>query len=482
MKFFLILLVIGIVLFSPLYAINSFSLSSNPFSSNILLSISNSPYPHHVEPTFAISDNGTLFAGWKDAKGPSSSGVRVSYSKSINSGTTWSSPQDMPLFNSSIQTGQSDPWMIWFNNTLFYFYIEFDLAQPYTSLNLSQVTLAKSTDYGATWQLNRASHNPNFADKETAVISNDGTIYVAYGDVPSSGSNRMRLSYSKDGGKTFNDSLLIDDLSSDTIDQIAPYIDVDNSGKLFVAWLKLTTQTYTGYLVFDSLNMSNFGTDTRITDGNNAKMTQTVSGSGSKWTLPVLRIDNKDRIYVMWSDTAESAGSWDVYLKYSDDYGKTWSEKMRINPSTIGNQWMADMDIDINNNLHVVYYNEQGSSYRPYYQLITNSNNKLTISEAKVVASGDTSSTFSRPGDYLTVRVDENLRTHVVWSDGRNNDMDIFYAHCDCVQNIDFTNSSTTTSNTFIDSSSKTTIAFVDISSIFLVVVVITLIRQKNKQ
>ncbi|MFX1265984.1 MAG: hypothetical protein ACFFH0_11430, partial [Promethearchaeota archaeon] len=34
------------------------------FSSNLLLSTNDSQYAHHVEVSVAISENGTLFAGW----------------------------------------------------------------------------------------------------------------------------------------------------------------------------------------------------------------------------------------------------------------------------------------------------------------------------------------------------------------------------------------------------------------------------------
>ncbi|MHA1990020.1 MAG: sialidase family protein [Candidatus Hodarchaeales archaeon] len=473
-KFYVIFLVVLLFLFSGI--VNSSgndSLSnSNEFSENILLSTLNNPYPHHVEPTFAISENGTLFAGWKNAMGPSSGGVRVSFSKSIDNGKTWSSPFNMPYFNSSIITGQSDPWMTWFNGTLYYVYIEFLLSNPFQNLDLSQITLARSFDYGESWQMTRASNNTNFADKETMVIKPDGTIFIAYGDAPSTGSNRMRLSVSTDGGQTFNDSLYIDDFDIETVDQLSPYIDVTSNGELFVSWIKFTTETYTGHLVIDKLGDEGFGNDQRITEGNYALLTLAPDGSGSKWSLPVLRFDSNDRLYILWSDISEPAGSWDVYLKYSDDFGETWSEHVQINPNTEGNQWMGDLDIDKNNNLHIVYYDEQGESYRPIYNIVSVSNNELTISDPIPAANANTSSIYTRPGDYMTVRIDSDLRTHVVWSDGRNNDMDIYYANCDCIK-VDDESS---------QSSSDTQTAFIDSFGILLAILLMSIRYNKKKE
>ena len=47
------------------------------FADNKLLSSSDSPYTHHVEPTIAISENGILFAGWKEAYTHNGGGVEL---------------------------------------------------------------------------------------------------------------------------------------------------------------------------------------------------------------------------------------------------------------------------------------------------------------------------------------------------------------------------------------------------------------------
>ncbi|MFW9909805.1 MAG: hypothetical protein ACFFEF_14645, partial [Candidatus Thorarchaeota archaeon] len=35
----------------------------------------------------------------------------------------------------------------------------------------------------------------------------------------------------------------------------------------------------------------------------------------------------------------------------------------------------------------------------------------------------------TRPGEYMSIQLDSNEIPHIVWSDGRNNEMDIYYAH-----------------------------------------------------
>ena len=89
---------------------------------------------------------------------------------------------------------------------------------------------------------------------------------------------------------------------------------------------------------------------------------------------------------------------------------------------------MADMAIDKNDNFHVVYYNEQMGSFKPVYQFISVNYDQFTISDPKDIATESTSSDFSRPDDYFTIKVDTNVTEQLFWTDGRDDEIDIYYA------------------------------------------------------
>ncbi|MFX1367670.1 MAG: hypothetical protein ACFFAY_03625, partial [Promethearchaeota archaeon] len=154
------------------------------FDENILLSVDDEIYPHHVEVTMAITEEDVIFVGWKNSETHNGGGARVSYVKSTDNGETWSNPGDMPMFGSIYHTRQSDPWMAWHNGSLYYAYLEYTPDLDYTTEEgFSQITIAKSTDLGETWLPVKASFGHGFADKETMVVSNDGTVYMAYDDI-----------------------------------------------------------------------------------------------------------------------------------------------------------------------------------------------------------------------------------------------------------------------------------------------------------
>jgi hypothetical protein len=395
------------------------------FSSNVLLSTNDSIYLHHVEVSMAISENGTLFVGWKEADTHNGPGIRVSITKSADGGNTWTNPYSMPMFTSDT-TGQSDPWLVWHDGAIYYAYLEYSITGP----SLSQITVARSDNYGASWTPVTASYGNFFADKETMVISDNGTIYVVYDDVDVAstlGDANIRLSRSIDGGNTFQE---ICNITEQDPWRCFPYISLSSENNLYVAWL---------YIEPETLNWGNIELSKSFDGGNTFQESRFINSDGNystsapgKITLPVVRFDQNDRLYVLWADGFDQGeNSFDVYLRYSDDFGDTWSNRLRVNPTVEGNQWNPEMTIDGDGRLHIVYYDEQGSYYRPYYRTISfigDGRDTPIFGDPIPVADSLTSSTFTRPGEYMAIRLDSQGVPHIVWSDGRNSEMDIYYA------------------------------------------------------
>jgi hypothetical protein len=404
------------------------------FSENILLSITDSPYAHHVEATLAISGDGTLFAGWKESMEHNGAGIRVGFTKSVDNGLTWSAPFNMPNFEAN--TGQSDPWLVWYEETetLYYTYLEYSLSVPIGE-GFTQMTVAKSIDYGETWNLVTASYGDGFADKETMTVSNDGTLYVVYDDIDvTSGSKFVRLTRSDDGGSTFKEISVVADSITNPEDHLGPYITTDSNNNVYVAWFWFTDGSWGDIYVTSSEDKGlTFTTPVDINqDGENCTFETSTDQRPAKGSLPVIEFDQNNGLYALWSEKLEPDGLWDVYLRYSDDYGLTWSNRYLINPSTIGNQWEPDMEIDSQGRIHVVYYDDEGgSSFKPFYRVLEfpQSGEPIFGNPIDISNGISTPNTFTRPGEYFSIRVDSNNVPHVVWSDGRNNEMDIYYAH-----------------------------------------------------
>lgn len=430
------------------------------FTANKLLSTIDTNYEHHVEPTLAISDNGTLFAGWKNSETAIGGGARVSFSRSNDGGLHWTQPFDMPMFDfgglktqfeisdePSIITRQSDPWLVWHNDSLYYAYLEFAPDAP----EFTQITVARSNDSGQTWEPVKASFGSGFADKETMWVDSDGTIYVAYDDIGAQGNVTLQVTRSTNNGASFSE---VSAIGSPDPGYLAPYITTSSDGHVYVAaawfgdmWgtLLLSSSNDKGE-TFRNWQLVNYDFFSDFT---------TVNGRPAKITIPVLRFDQNDRLYLLWADKYEQGRTFDIYLQYSDDYGDTWSDRFLINPVVEGDQWQPEMDIDSEGKLHLIYYDERDGFYRPYYrtlQFTGESRNVSLMSDPIAIADTNTSSEFTRPGDYFTIRVDPDDIPHIVWTDGRNDEMDIFYAHgvkpIPTTTTTTITHTTTTTTNT----------------------------------
>jgi hypothetical protein len=404
------------------------------FISNILLSTRDIPYPHHVQPTLAVSDDDTLFVGYKNSETHNGGGARVSFTKSTDNGLHWTRPSDMPHFD-GVNTRQSDPWMVWKNGTLYYAYLEFRTGFPELE-PFSQITLARSDDSGAHWTLSTASHGNQFADKETMAVSEDGNVvYIPYDDAGQA--VEIRLSRSMDSGATFQDVSTISDIPHEG--HVGPYIALDSQENLYTAWTWFNASTNLGDIYLDvSLDQGEtFTTEWDVNPETDASaFEETFDGltyRPAKVTLPVISFDAHDRLYLLWADLHEPRGTWDVYLRYSDNYGVDWSPRLLVNPFTPGNQWMPDMAIDSSGRVHIAWLDQISTgSYRAYYRNVLfrpENRHEPQWSTVIPIANQWTPSNFTRPGDYLTIRVDSQDTPHVVWSDGRAGEMDIYYSH-----------------------------------------------------
>jgi hypothetical protein len=396
------------------------------FTQNLLLSTEDISYDHHVEVTMVISDNGTLFAGWKNSETHNGGGARVSFVKSSDGGETWSVPYHMPMFWHGVPSRQSDPWMAWHDGVLYYAYLEF------TDTGLSQITVASSRDYGTSWNPVQATFGEGFADKETITVGNDGIVYVAYDDIVDENST-VRLTRSLDGGESFEAASVI--AESDP-GHVAPYLAVNSTNDVYVVWTYISETLGNLYLDASFDQGLTFGEEEFINqDGDFAAWTSS-GGRPAKITLPVIhfeqRIERNDRMYLLWADKFDGThDTFDVYLRYSDDHGDTWSPRILINPETNGDQWNPEMAIDSTGRLHIGYYDEQDAFYRPYYRSLVFTGPDSSIPEFGPVipiAEENTSSVFTRPGEYFSIEVDGDDVLHVVWTDGRNDEMDIYYA------------------------------------------------------
>jgi hypothetical protein len=142
---------------------------------------------------------------------------------------------------------------------------------------------------------------------------------------------------------------------------------------------------------------------------------------GSLADFPSVAVDISGNIYVVWQDTRGGVG--DIYFAKSTDGGATFNPNVRVNDAdTDSAQFEPDMAVDTNGNIYVVWTDTRNGYCDTYFAKSTDGGATFSPN----VRVNDTSSPTG--GNYSKIAVDTNGNIYVVWADGRNGNLDIYFA------------------------------------------------------
>jgi hypothetical protein len=210
-------------------------------------------------------------------------------------------------------------------------------------------------------------------DKEWLNTNHNGNVFLTWTEFDKYESrnpgdhSRIRFSMSDDKGLNWIKPIIISDVEGDCMDGDSTMEGAtsctDSRGNIYVCWSGINK------IWFDK------STDGGKTFGRDKIIATHVEG----WDIPVRHIFRangmpfilcdasgtkfKNRIYMNWADTRN--GDADIFIKYSDDGGETWSNDIRVNNDKIGNgaeQFSNNFCIDASTgNLYVVFYDKRNS-------------------------------------------------------------------------------------------------------------------------
>ncbi len=383
------------------------------FGTNIQVTDGTSPYTNQVEPTMAILSDGRILVGWKEAETHNGAGRRVGFTSSTDGGMTYTPNSLMPRISSD--NFQSDPWLVAdANDNAYFVFIEYN---DYYETNPPEgVGVAKTTDGGETWSAPvNAADTPYFDDKETACIDSEGNMYIVWGHVTYNSSYHivdmeMRFTKSTDGGASF----------SPTTVPAEPWI----------SYIHSTSN--------DSLYMTIVNGTTDIAQFNQIFFTRS-DDRGVTWTprvlvtppyeqgnyIVVVDTDSQHNVYVAYM--AGVIGDLEIYVTKSTDGGRTWDTPVQVNDDSTGMQRMVEMYITEDDTIHMAWLDARLDEWNIFYSYSTDGG--ATFSEDERISDVGFPLTFTRPGDYFSLRPAPNGDMCIVWTDGRNGaDHDIYFA------------------------------------------------------
>jgi hypothetical protein len=310
--------------------------------------------------------------------------------ESFDRGRTWANS------GLTINTFCYDPWL------------DFNTAGDiFVGYECSDQRIAYKLHGSNTWVQSGSLPAGSFPDRDMVVTDDTPTspffnsVYIGYDDNGSS--NRAQLMVSRNGQGGWVKSAGIDDTPG-TFDVIGVNAAVGNDGTVFATWENYAN----GFIRMDVSNDGGltWGVDKTVHDFriNTSGFFIPIPPQPDRGVLPMPMTDVApagttfaDRLYVVYFDTdTDGSPNTEIYLRYSDNNGTTWSSEKLINDDTV-DAWHFFPSISIapNGTIGVSFYDTR---------------NDLTDKRTDVYASFSTDggNTWSANQRVTTVQSDES--------------------------------------------------------------------------
>ena len=372
---------------------------------------------------------------------------------SSDGGKSWGAV-DLPLPPASTTNGTdfgSDPGVAFdTRGNVYYSYIVVFFNRSFTSIQGTEMAVAKSTNGGQTWPqvtyFNFNSGTGKFNDKPMIAVDTNpqspfrDSVYVAWDNASfnagkSSSNNALLFARSTDGGKTFSSPIALNTLTGGPNSVIGadPFIGPD--GEVYVAWhdvqnnLLMVNSSFNGGNTFGQ-QQSIAPTIVAFDDGIPAMASRRAllypacdadrSGSPSRGTL-----------YCSWMDETTTNGT-DIFVSHSTDRGASWSTPVRVNDDPTGvrkdqfNQWLSvdPTSGSINLSWNDARNDPDDTKTDIFFAQSTNggtsfaANVKVTTVTTDESATNPAANASDQYGDYEGIVAFSGI-IHPIWTDGR---------------------------------------------------------------
>lgn len=246
--------------------------------------------------------------------------------------------------------------------------------------HFDRIVLQTSDDMGKSWKSTGIGHRTGkMQDKPWISLDEHkrspfkGSVYVSwtefdkYGSRDSRDSSRIRFAYRRKSEDTFS-TVVVSDTAGDAQDGDytleGATCAVGPMGEIYCVWAGKNKI----WLDISMDGGKTWGTDREIAYQPSGWAIDDIPGLMRSNNMPFVKCDPKGRLYLIFGD--KSRGDYDVFLKTSQDGGKTWLSELRLNKDPLGNgrdQYMPHLAIDPSKKrLYAVWYDRRHSQQNMY--------------------------------------------------------------------------------------------------------------------
>ena len=391
------------------------------------------------EPSLAADRYGHVYAFWThyvgyagaatgdpDPSCPSCGSPHMDLEISADGGVTWTQPNAVfPTL-----TRQDDPQIVVDpadGRTLYASYMQDNKSSQY---------VARSVDFGVTWQTMLVEPLQRGTDKDILAVRGQD-VYLVYHTL-----QKIFVSYSHDGGGTWTTQNLLNGTTNSQFGQSLPSGGaVDSHGTVYFAW--------------DGVNASG-----QAKGATNLYVTKSTTG-GATWTTSLvdvsqaapqcgcggwdfwggqmaLGLDASDRVYVLWNATKVKYGPQRVYFAQSTD-GLKWSPMLDVSRAPVGaNNAFPALVATGNGDVRIAWMddrngfdagsNDPNARWNTYYRSSTDRGGTWSAeSKLSAFVTGYTyklatpKDGYLQPyGDYFEMDIDSHGKTVAIWGEGNS--------------------------------------------------------------
>lgn len=329
----------------------------------------------------AVSAN-TLYIVWSDLR---DGNQEVYFKRSIDNGLSWEN--DVRLTN--------NPFRSWYPSLAVsnqFVHIVWEDSRD----GNQEIYYKRSTDSGITWGPDiRITNSPVYSFTPSIAVSGQDVHIVWYNDRV--GNNEIYFKRSTDGGVSWDAETRLTNNSSGSMNASIAVL----SQMVHVVWVDNRDGNYEIYNKRSTDRGTNWSTDTRLT--NNASGSFEPSIGMSLQTIQVVWKDHRD-------------GNTGIYSKYSEDGGISWSTDTRLtdNPAIPENPTIAVSGQFV----HIVWMDRRYGTTEIFYMRSTDKGINWGSEERLTNSVG-----YS---DFPSIAISQQV-VHVVWSDYRHGNYEIYY-------------------------------------------------------